>query len=78
MKKAGLLAYASLLPLPSHPSADSGFPRVAPHLQWRDRAGLTPAFPIKQITHEETAMPPVQGQRSFSGNPHLFPKLIKF
>lgn len=56
-KKAGLLAYASPLPsaFPSLLHRTVAPLRVALHLQWRDRAGLAPAFPFKQILWIESA-----------------------
>lgn len=59
-------------------TADSGISRVAPHLQWRDRAGLAPAFPFKQITPKETALPPHKASARFYENPHLFLSLLNF
>lgn len=48
-EQTGLLAHGSLLPLYLPISSrNSGNPSiVTPHSQWRDRAGISPDFPIK-------------------------------
>lgn len=59
--------------------ADSGSSGVAPYLQWRDRAGLAPGFPFKQIPLLDIALPASAGNSVRSlRHLHLFPKLIKF
>ncbi len=32
---------------PSHPNDSGSKKKSSPHLQWRDRAGFSPVFPIK-------------------------------
>jgi hypothetical protein len=37
--------------MPSHSASETvAYYRVAPHLQWRDRAGFSPVFPFKRLS----------------------------
>ncbi|XER10557.1 hypothetical protein SATMO3_07140 [Sporomusa aerivorans] len=47
VKQAVLLASDLRLPAPSQSLRSSGIVQVHSPLQWRDRAGITPDFPIK-------------------------------
>ena len=47
VKQAVLLAPDLRLPAPSQSLRSSGIVQVHSPLQWRDRAGITPDFPIK-------------------------------